>query len=80
MVTLVPNIVVLRYLRGTQRKDPKLEAKALKFISSGYQRELTYLYSVFNIFKIKFLNFRRQDNSFSAFGQSDNHGSVQTDN
>jgi CD109 antigen len=43
MVTLVPNIVVLRYLRGTQRNDPKMEAKAVKYIASGYQRQLTYL-------------------------------------
>lgn len=61
MVTLVPNIVVLRYLKATHRNDMSLEAKAVKHISQGYQRELTYL---------------RSDNSFSAFGQSDSHGSV----
>uniref|UniRef100_A0A183BVF1 TEP1-F n=1 Tax=Globodera pallida TaxID=36090 RepID=A0A183BVF1_GLOPA len=61
MVTLVPNIVVMRYLRATQRVNPSLELKAKKFMESGYQRELTY---------------RRPDNSFSAFGESDHHGST----
>ncbi|KAL3083600.1 hypothetical protein niasHT_036372 [Heterodera trifolii] len=61
MVTLVPNIVVMRYLRATQRVNPSLELKAKKYMESGYQRELTY---------------RRSDNSFSAFGESDQHGST----
>lgn len=42
MITLVPNIVVLRYLKATQRASPQLEAKAIKFMEAGYQRELTY--------------------------------------
>uniref|UniRef100_A0A914DPR9 Uncharacterized protein n=1 Tax=Acrobeloides nanus TaxID=290746 RepID=A0A914DPR9_9BILA len=61
MITLVPNIVVLRYLKATQRASPQLEAKAVKFMESGYQRELTY---------------KRDDNSFAAFGQSESHGST----
>lgn len=61
MVTMVPNIVVTRYLRATQRPNPPMEAKAKKYMESGYQRELTY---------------RRSDNSFSAFGESDSHGST----
>lgn len=42
MVTLVPNIVVMRYLRATHRANKVLEAKAMRHIESGYQRELTY--------------------------------------
>jgi CD109 antigen len=61
MINFVPNIVVLRYLRATQRGNAQLESKAIKYMESGYQREL---------------NYRRDDNSFSAFGQSDTHGST----
>lgn len=42
MVTFVPNIVVLRYLKATHRNNPTLEAKAIKYMESGYQRQLTY--------------------------------------
>ncbi|WKX89877.1 hypothetical protein Q1695_009039 [Nippostrongylus brasiliensis] len=61
MLNFVPNIVVLRYLKATNRAEPALEAKAIKFMEAGYQRELTY---------------RRSDNSFSAFGESDKFGST----
>ncbi|TKR94808.1 hypothetical protein L596_009045 [Steinernema carpocapsae] len=61
MVTLVPNIVVLRYLKATNRANSLIESKAIKYMEAGYQRELTY---------------KRDDNSFSAFGQSDSHGST----
>ncbi|PAV87616.1 hypothetical protein WR25_06818 isoform B [Diploscapter pachys] len=61
MLLLVPNIVVLKYLKATNRKEKKLEEKALEHMKVGYQRELTY---------------KRSDNSFSAFGNSDKHGST----
>ncbi|GMT28413.1 hypothetical protein PFISCL1PPCAC_19710 [Pristionchus fissidentatus] len=61
MLNFVPNIVVLRYLKATNRRDKKLEEKAIKYMEAGYQRELTY---------------RRFDSSFSAFGESDKHGST----
>uniref|UniRef100_A0A914ZVE4 TEP1-F n=1 Tax=Parascaris univalens TaxID=6257 RepID=A0A914ZVE4_PARUN len=61
MINFVPNIVVLRYLKATKRAGAQIEARALKNMEAGYQRELTY---------------RRDDNSFSAFGQSDKHGST----
>ncbi|KAF7638767.1 CD109 antigen [Meloidogyne graminicola] len=61
MVTLVPNIVVLRYLLATHRSSPQIELKIKKYIETGYQRELTY---------------RHSDNSFSAFGEHDPHGST----
>ena len=38
-----------------------VKTKATKYMEAGYQRELTY---------------RRDDASFSAFGQSDPHGST----
>uniref|UniRef100_A0A1I8BTY6 NTR domain-containing protein n=1 Tax=Meloidogyne hapla TaxID=6305 RepID=A0A1I8BTY6_MELHA len=61
MVTLVPNIVVLSYLRATHRSTPQMELKIKKYMETGYQRELTY---------------RHSDNSFSAFGEHDPHGST----
>lgn len=42
MINFVPNIVVLRYLRATQRGNAPLEAKATNYMESGYQRELRY--------------------------------------
>lgn len=41
MINFVPNIVVLRYLRAIQ-SNVQIEAKAVKFMETGYQRELTY--------------------------------------
>ena len=63
LITMVPNIVVLRYLRATHRNEPELEKKAIGYISSGYQNELQFMHD---------------DNSFSAFGNSDTNGSVRT--
>uniref|UniRef100_A0A7E4ZZW4 TEP1-F n=1 Tax=Panagrellus redivivus TaxID=6233 RepID=A0A7E4ZZW4_PANRE len=61
MLNFVPNIVVLQYLKATKRASATLEHKAIKYMETGYQRELTY---------------KREDHSFSAFGQSDSHGST----
>ncbi|VIO95510.1 Uncharacterized protein BM_BM11471 [Brugia malayi] len=61
MINFVPNIAVLRYLKVTKQAGTQIENKAKKYMESGYQRELTY---------------RRDDHSFSAFGQSDKHGST----
>ncbi|VDN08427.1 unnamed protein product [Thelazia callipaeda] len=61
MINFVPNIAVLGYLKVTKQSRSGLEAKAKKYMESGYQRELTY---------------RRSDHSFSAFGESDKHGST----
>ncbi|KAE9548744.1 hypothetical protein FO519_008047, partial [Halicephalobus sp. NKZ332] len=60
MLNFVPNIVVLSYLKATKRATTTLENKAIKYMEAGYQRELTY----------------KDDHSFSAFGQSDSHGST----
>uniref|UniRef100_A0A0R3RKU1 A2M domain-containing protein n=1 Tax=Elaeophora elaphi TaxID=1147741 RepID=A0A0R3RKU1_9BILA len=61
MINFVPNIAVLHYLKITKQAGTQIENKAKKYMESGYQRELTY---------------RRDDHSFSAFGQSDKHGST----
>ncbi|XP_065223295.1 CD109 antigen-like isoform X2 [Planococcus citri] len=61
MLNFVPNIVVLEYLRNTHRLTQAIESKAIQFLESGYQQELT---------------FRRSDGSFSAFGSSDPSGST----
>ena len=42
MLNFVPNIVVLRYLRATQKRSPALEATIINYMEAGYQRQLTY--------------------------------------
>ncbi|MDZ4246393.1 MAG: alpha-2-macroglobulin family protein, partial [Dehalococcoidia bacterium] len=61
MILLAPNIFVTEYLSETGQIKPEIMAKAEKLMLTGYQRELTY---------------RRQDGSFSVFGQNDREGSL----
>jgi len=61
MLLLAPDIFVARYLKETNQLKPEIMAKAEKLMITGYQRELTY---------------RRSDGSFSAFGESDEVGSL----
>jgi len=61
MIFFAPDVEVLRYLDATGQLTPEIRAKAEHFISTGYQRELTY---------------RHDDGSFSAFGQRDPSGSL----
>lgn len=61
MILLAPNIAVLRYLKNSGQLMPEIQAKAQYFITTGYQRELTY---------------RRSEGSFSAFGEQDETGSL----
>ena len=61
MILFAPNIYVSRYLEATGQSKPEISAKAEFLMTTGYQRELTY---------------RRDDGSFSAFGQSDQSGSL----
>jgi CD109 antigen len=61
MIFLAPDICIIRYLKQTNQLKPEIMAKAEKLMITGYQRELTY---------------RRDDGSFSAFGQSDDEGSL----
>ncbi len=61
MILFAPNIYVARYLEATGQVKPEVMAKAEFLMTTGYQRELIY---------------RRSDGSFSAFGQSDEQGSL----
>lgn len=61
MICLAPDLAVLRYLDQSGQLKPEIMAKAEKMILTGYQRQLTY---------------RRDDGSFSAFGNSDDEGSL----
>ena len=61
MILLAPDIYITRYLQESGQVKPEIMAKAEKLMITGYQRELTY---------------RRSDGSFSAFGQSDESGSM----
>ncbi|GBM39099.1 CD109 antigen [Araneus ventricosus] len=61
MLNFVPNIVITKYLKRVNRLTPTIQKKSMNFMESGYQRELTY---------------RRNDGSFSAFGNNDKNGST----
>jgi CD109 antigen len=61
MMLFSTDVEVLRYLKATGQDNPEVRAKAEMYIITGYQRELTY---------------RHNDGSFSAFGESDESGSL----
>ncbi|XP_067935245.1 CD109 antigen-like [Watersipora subatra] len=61
MVTFTPNIFVRAYLEHIGELDVDIEQKTSEYMIKGYQRELTY---------------KRNDGSFSAFGNIDNSGST----
>jgi len=61
MIFFAPDVEVLRYLDATDQLSPEVRAEAEHFITVGYQRQLT---------------FRHEDGSFSAFGESDESGSL----
>lgn len=61
MVKFAPNIYVLSYLENTQQVTPEIRSKAIGFLQTGYQRQLTY---------------KHHDGSFSAFGGSDTEGNT----
>ncbi len=61
MILFAPDVYITRYLRESGQLKAEIMAKAEKLMITGYQRELTY---------------RRGDGSFSAFGQSDQEGSL----
>ncbi|XP_008296524.1 alpha-2-macroglobulin-P-like [Stegastes partitus] len=42
MALLAPNIYILQYLRDTEQLTPAIIKKASNFLTSGYQRQLTY--------------------------------------
>jgi len=61
MLLFAPNVFVTRYLKESGQLKPEVMAKAEHMMITGYQRELTY---------------RRNDGSFSAFGNQDKIGSL----
>ena len=61
MINFAPDVYITKYLRDSGQLKPEIMAKAELLMITGYQRELTY---------------RRTDGSFSAFGMSDQSGSL----
>ncbi|XP_065672425.1 pregnancy zone protein isoform X2 [Hydra vulgaris] len=61
MLKFAPNIFIMNYLRNTKQVNDEIKNKALNFMRTGYQRELTY---------------KRADGSYSAFGENDKEGST----
>ena len=55
MIMFAPDVEILRYLKATDQINPEIQAKAELFITTGYQRQLTFMHN---------------DGSFSAFGES----------
>ncbi len=61
MMMFAPDVFIMKYLQGSGQVKPEIMAKAELLMVTGYQRQLTYM---------------RNDGSFSAFGQSDDSGSL----
>ncbi|HUG14483.1 MAG TPA: alpha-2-macroglobulin family protein, partial [Thermomicrobiales bacterium] len=61
MILFAPNVFVTRYLQETGQIKPEVLAKAELLMLTGYQRQMTY---------------QRSEGSFSAFGESDEMGSL----
>ncbi|XP_066470160.1 alpha-2-macroglobulin-like protein 1 [Tiliqua scincoides] len=61
MVLLAPIIYVLQYLESSRQLNENLKTKALGYLQTGYQKELQY---------------KHNDGSYSAFGQSDEQGNT----
>uniref|UniRef100_A0A2K5D6R1 C3 and PZP like alpha-2-macroglobulin domain containing 8 n=1 Tax=Aotus nancymaae TaxID=37293 RepID=A0A2K5D6R1_AOTNA len=61
MIHFAPNVFVLKYLQKTQQLSPEVERETTDYLVQGYQRQLTY---------------KRQDGSYSAFGERDASGSM----
>ncbi|XP_042903033.1 alpha-2-macroglobulin isoform X2 [Parasteatoda tepidariorum] len=61
MVKFTPNYLVLDYLKHIGKLTEDIKTKVIRNLNTGYQRELTY---------------RHGDGSFSAFGTSDEEGSM----
>ncbi|KAK0052968.1 thioester-containing protein 4, partial [Biomphalaria pfeifferi] len=61
MIGLAPDVYVTDYLKSVNQLSEDIQTKALSYMESGYQRELTY---------------KHTDGSFSAFGNNDASGSM----
>ncbi|XP_064089812.1 alpha-1-inhibitor 3-like [Macrobrachium nipponense] len=60
MVNFAPNIFILQYLKATDQETPEAKEKLLRYMNTGYQRQLLYMHP---------------DGSYSAFGKADDTGS-----
>ncbi len=61
MIVFAPDVYITKYLEESGQLKPEIMAKDEKLMITGYQRQLTY---------------RHSDGSFSAFGESDETGSL----
>ncbi|XP_078412272.1 C3 and PZP-like alpha-2-macroglobulin domain-containing protein 8 isoform X2 [Cetorhinus maximus] len=61
MIHFAPNVFVLKYLQKTKQLFTEVESEATDYLLQGYQRQLTY---------------KREDGSYSAFGERDSSGSM----
>ncbi|KAM6290379.1 alpha-2-macroglobulin-like protein 1 [Porphyrio hochstetteri] len=61
MVQFAPNIFILQYLNKTKQLNQEIKKRALKFLRTGYQRQLLY---------------KHRDGSYSAFGKGDKKGNT----
>ncbi|CAG5136701.1 unnamed protein product [Candidula unifasciata] len=61
MLSMAPDVYITDYLTAVNQLTADIKSKALNYMESGYQRELTY---------------KHKDGSFSAFGESDKSGSM----
>nr|XP_045619400.1 CD109 antigen-like isoform X4 [Procambarus clarkii] len=61
MAKLVPNIVLMEYLKNKNQLSEALQGRARRHLETGYQQQL---------------NYKRDDGSFSAFGSRDDSGST----
>ncbi|XP_067824744.1 C3 and PZP-like alpha-2-macroglobulin domain-containing protein 8 [Heptranchias perlo] len=61
MIHFAPNVFVLKYLQKTKQLCSEVESEATDYLVQGYQRQLTY---------------KREDGSYSAFGERDSSGSM----
>ncbi|KAK4294086.1 hypothetical protein Pmani_033266 [Petrolisthes manimaculis] len=61
MAKLVPNIVVMEYLKNKNQLNDALQGRGKRHLQTGYQQQL---------------NYRHKDGSFSAFGSRDDSGST----
>ncbi|XP_056385041.1 alpha-2-macroglobulin-like protein 1 isoform X2 [Hyla sarda] len=61
MILFAPNVYILQYLKTSDQLNPTVLAKGKDMLEKGYTRQLMY---------------KREDGSYSAFGNSDPEGSV----
>lgn len=61
MLNFAPNIFLRDYLDTTRQATPEATAKLMRYMNTGYQRQLLY---------------RRDNGSYSAFGNADESGST----